>query len=235
MDINGFVKKLRMFLADPEGKIWDDVEINTLLNEALKQYCKDSGAFTGSFDFYPDKNGTYHYPDDYADFMIGWNTEDQEITPATARELFVRSCRDVSRTGEPEYIFDDLDSCGSFSLYPVPEAMQNRKDITITPDFGEISDSQYGVFAADAYGTTLSVDVFDFAGTIIYRRTGNFEEVKDYMAVICYALNLAYCADSEFANPELAAYWKNMYRSRIAVFGRVAHENTGRTVSGNFY
>jgi hypothetical protein len=81
----------------------------------------------------------------------------------------------------------------------------------------------------------LTVDSFDYAGTIYYRKLGWFEDVKDHMAVICYALYLAYNADSEFANAEIAAYWENMYRSRVAVFGRVVHNNTGHTVSGNFY
>jgi hypothetical protein len=233
MDKQGFVNKLRLFLADPDEKIWDEVELNTLIDEALKQYCKDSGAFTGSFDFYPDKNGKYQYPDDFADFMIGWNIRGQEITPTTARELFMRSYRNSNRTGEAQYIFDDLDSYGAFALYPEP--VQNAQSITITPAYGEIFDSGYGVFLDDSYGTTLTVDSFDYAGTIYYRKLGRFEDVKDYMAVICYALYLAYNADSEFANAEIAAYWRNMYRTRIAVFGRVIHDNTGHTVSGNFY
>lgn len=233
MDKTGYVNKLRLFLADPGAKIWDDVELNTLLDEALKQYCKDSGAFTGSFDFHPDSEGKYHYPEDFADFMIGWNTAGQEITPASARELFMRSQRNANPTGEAEYIFDDRDLYGNFSLYPVPK--QNSQNITITPANGEIFDNSYGVFLTDGYGTTFSVDRFDYAGTVYYRKTGRFEDVKDYMAVICYALYLSYNVDSEFANAELAAYWKNMYKSRLAVFGRVVHNNTGRTVSVNFY
>lgn len=235
MDKQGFLKKFRMFLADADGKIWDDVELNTLLDEALKQYCKDSGCFTGSFDFGPDETGVYHYPDDFAKFMIGWNRAGQEITQSTGRELFVRANRDASRAGDAEYIFDDLDSSGNFSLYPVPENMQNRQNITITPDHGEIFDSDYGVFVTDEYGTTLSIDSFSFAGTIYYRKVCGFEDIRDHMAVICYALNLAYKADSEFGSSELAAYWENMYRQRLAVFGRVKHDNTGRVMSGNFY
>lgn len=233
MDKTGYVNKLRLFLSDPEGHIWDEVELNTILDEALKQYCKDSGAFTGRFDFYPDSDGKYHYPEDYSGFMIGWNKVGHEITPATARELFTRSHRNANRTGEAEYIFDDRDLCGNFSLYPSPE--QNSRSITVTPENGEIFDNSYGVFLTDGYGTTLSVDSFDFAGTVYYRKTGRFEDVKDYMAVICYALYLSYNIDSEFANAELAIYWKNMYKSRLAVFGRVVHNNTGRTVSGNFF
>jgi hypothetical protein len=235
MDKQGFVNKLRLFLADPEGKIWNNAELDMLLDEALKQYCKDSGAFTGIFDFYPDDDGIYRYPDDYAGFMIGWNSDGKEITQATARELFFRSGKDMSKTGKPEYIFDDFSSYGDFSLYPVPENLQNRINISITPAFGEIIDDDYGVYLNDDYGTTLSVEEFTFTGNIVYRKVGRFEDVKDHMAIIYYALSLAYCADSEFANAELASYWQNMYRSRIAAFSRVKHDNSGRSIKGNFY
>lgn len=235
MDKAGFLKKLRLYLADPDGKIWDDIELYRILDDALKQYCYDSGAFVGSFDFCPDSAGVYHYPDDFSAFMIGWNSKGEEITPASARELFYRSGRDAYRFGDAEYIYDDLVSQGEFALYPTPPDMQNRKTISISSNYGEIMNSEFGVFVADEYGTTLSVDNFDFAGTVFYRKNGNFEDVKDYMAVICFALNLAYCADSDFANSETAAFWKNMYKSRLAVFGRVLHNNSGKVVSGQFY
>lgn len=235
MDKAGYLKKLRLFLADPDGKIWDDNELFALLDEALKQYFIDSGAMTGEFDFFPDKDGVYHYPDDFGAFMIGWNRNGTEITQATARDLFFRSRRDSDAEGEPEYIYDDLSSYGDFSLYPLPPEMQNTKSISITPAYGEIIDDAYGVFITDDYGTTLTIDSFDFSGTVYYRKTGRYEDVKDYMAVICYALNLAYCADSDLANADLAAYWKNMYKARLGVFDRVAHNNTGRTVTENFY
>jgi hypothetical protein len=235
MDKAGYLKKLRLFLADHESKIWDDSELYTLLDEALKKYCIDSGAVTGEFDFSPDENGVFHYPDDFGKFMIGWNKDGYEINQATARELFVSSCRDSSRSGNAEYIFDDLSNYGEFALYPSPAEMQNAQSITVTPDFGEIFDDSFGVYITDDYGTTLAIDRFEYAGVVFYRKIGNYEDIKDYMAVICYALYLAYNADSDFANPEISAYWKNMYKSRLAVFGRVAHNNTGRTVSENFF
>lgn len=235
MDKNGFLKKLRLFLADKDQKIWNDDELAVLLDEALMQYCIDSGCFTGSFDFGQDSNGVYHYPDDFASFMIGWNAQGQEITPATAKELFVRSYCDSKCTGEAEYIYDDLDSHGCFSLYPDPSKSHKRKDVTVTSPYGEISDNDYGVFLTEDYGTTLTVDVFDFAGRIFYRKIGKYENIKDYMAVIYYAMSLAYSVDSDLANAEMSAYWKKMYKTRLSVFGRIKHNNTGKTVSGNFF
>lgn len=235
MDKNGYLRKFRMFLADPDGKMWDDVELNTILDEALEQYCFDSGAFTGNFDFSPDKNGVYHFPDDYSGFMIGWNSRGEEIERSTAKELFARSMRNANRTGEVQFIYDDVSSSGEFSVYPVPENMQNSAEITITPDYGEITDTAYGVFIDNDYGITLDVGVFDHAGTVYYRKAGTFEEVKDYMSIIFYAMSLAYRADSEFGNAELSDHWLGVYKNRIASFGRILHNNTGKAVSVNFY
>ncbi len=235
MDKKGYLSKLRFFLADTEGKMWDDTELFTLLDDALRKYCFDSGSFVGQFDFFPDKDGVYHYPDDFCSFMIGWNDDGREILQGTGRELFVRSYRDASRQGKVEYVFDDLDSYGAFSLFPLPADGQNAKTVSIAPDYGEIIGSEYGVYATSDYGLTLSVTAFDHAGTFFYHRMGTFEEVKDYMAVICYALFLAYNADSDFANPDIAAYWKRMYKSRLGATGRVVYHNAGRNVAGNFF
>lgn len=232
MDKKQFLDKLRSFIADPQGKIWDDVELYSFLDEALKQYSIDSGAFVGSFDFFPDKNGVYHFPEDFGHFMIGWNNNSQEIfqSCSTARKVAFAPV-----TGQVKYIYDDLVSHGDFSVKPLPADNQNLCDITITPDMGEIFDSEYGVFEDDDYGTTLHVDIFDSAGTVFYSKIGNYEDVKDYMAIIAFALYLASCADSEFVDPARGEFWKNIYKSRLAVWGRVKHNNSGRQRAGNFF
>lgn len=235
MDKFGFLKKLRMFLADPAGKIWGDDELLMYLEEALYKYCKDAQLFTGSFDFYPDAEGKYHYPDDFVSFMTGWNTRGDEITESSASELFYRKNCDINRTGEVRYIYNDLESYGSFMLYPVPADKQNRHDITLSAFLGEVVDEGFGVFVDEEYGTTLSVDIFNFAGTVFYRKTGTFEDIKDHMSVIYCAMSLAYAADSEFGNSDSAAYWNNVYKKRIAFSGNVIHDNSGRGTAVNYY
>lgn len=222
-----------MFLADPEGKIWDSDELNHYLDEALKQYCIDSGSFSSSFDFYPDPSGTYNYPENYASFMIGWDQNGNEITPTTAKNLYKFTCRNANRRGDARYIYDDLDSYGSFSLHPLPE--QHQKNITVTPEYGEILDFDHGVFDNGDYGTTLSVISFVYAGTICYRKIGRYEDIKDYMAVISYALNLAYSNDSELSNSDNADFWKTMYKKRVATFSRLVCNSSGKKMVSNFY
>lgn len=239
MDKAGFLRKLRLFLADPDGKVWDDIELNTFLDEALKKYCIDSGCLVGEFPIAHDENGIYHYPKNFCKFMIGWNIYGEEIIPSNARELFIRSNNDSRRRGKIEYIYNDLSSHGDFSLYPNPIKIYNpeRINIPFSPDYGEILDNEYGVYLVADYGTTLTITTpnIEYAGTIYYYKTGNYEDVKDYMAVICYALHLAYNADSDFANPDLAVYWKDIYNKRLGVLGRILHNNTGREVTVNFY
>jgi hypothetical protein len=236
MKKNEYIKKMRLFLADPDGRIWNDNEISILLEQSLKQYCIDSGAFTGRFDFCPDMNGIYHYPDDFGCFVIGWNEDNKEIIPATAFELFSSKNKNINFSGKVGYIYDDQSNYGDFEIYPLPPNKQNIQEMNIEPVYGEIIDSSCGVYMhGDAYGVTVSGAFFDFAGEIYYRKIGNFEDVKDYMAVIYYALSLAYNTDAELANPENAAFWKTQYQNRINAFGKIFYQNTGIKTSLNFY
>jgi hypothetical protein len=225
--------QLRLFLADPIGKIWDDELLNDILNDALKQYCIDTGCLTGRFDFYPDKDGQYNYPDNFASFISGWNKAGKQILPTTAAELFSRQHRKEQLAGDAQYIYDDQKQYGQFELYPCPT--QQVSDVTIDGNFGEISDSEYGVFLNEDYGTTISMISFDYAGEIFYNRIGDFEEIKDYFGVICYALYLAYNTDMDMGNADNAAIWKARYLSRLSGYYAIKQNNTGITRTSNFY
>jgi hypothetical protein len=233
MEQQDILARLRLFLADPMGKIWKDDILLNFLNEALKQYCIDTGCFTGRFDFFPTAAGEYEFPEDFAAFMAGWNSAGQEISPTTATELFHRQCRNANRTGAAEFIYDDQNQYGKFELYPLPE--QHVENVTIDGFFGEINDGQYGVFLTDDFGVTFTVTSFDFAGEIIYSRIGKIGEIKDYFALICYACHLAYNSDLDMGNAETAAAWLERYRSRINHFSTVEQINAGECRSSNYF
>lgn len=235
MQRNDYIKKVRMFLADSQGVIWDDVEINDFLDEGLKQYCIDSGEFVGRFDFYPNNNKSYDYPDDFATFMIGWNKNGTEITQCSATELIQKQNKNIYKIGDIEYIYDDLSTYGEFNLYPDISQIQNVQQINITTPYGEIFDTSYGVFINEDYGTTLSIITFDFAGDIYYHKIGNLEDVKDYMAIIYYVLSLAYNTDSDLANADTAQFWKRQYKNRINAFCRITYQNIGKQTNINFF
>ena len=234
MDKQGFIEKLRMYLADAEGKIWDDVELDRILEDALEQYSIDSGFFVGSFDFYPDAEGNFNYPNDGRNFMIGWNKKGDEITATSGKELFSKMEKRYS-SGDAKYIYDDRSTLGQFKLLPDPGVSQNVQNITITPAYGEVMDDDFGVGISEDYGLTLTIDSFDYAGVIYYRKKGRFEDVRDHMAIIFYALSCAFKADSQFANPANAEFWRKQYQMRVANGKKVVFRNSGNTVETNFF
>jgi hypothetical protein len=233
MNKSEMLSLLRFYLADPIGKIWNDDLLNDILDQALEQYSIDSGAFTGRFDFFPDENGIYHYPEDFVSFLIGWSPSGKEITPGSAAELFRRQGFKLNKKGEPQNIFDDQSNKGNFELYPCPE--QNTVTMDFEPFYGEILNELYGVFADENYGITATLTEFDFAGDIFYRRKGKFEEVKDHNAVIYYALFLAYNSDTDMSNADNSAIWRERYIDRINRFSAIGYHNSGTTRTANFY
>lgn len=235
MDKAQIFEQLRMFLADPGGKLWPDEQLNDFLDQALIQYCKDAGCFTGKFNFHPDTMGIYHYPDDYVSYMIGWNERGKEIAPATGETIFDRKKRNAHRTGHPDYIYEDYDSSGCFSVYPVPADNQNVKPIMINGNYGEINNNDYGVFVSAGYGCTASVTSFDFSGTVYYRRVADFSKVKDYMALVCYAAYLAYNTDTDFGNADAAVFWRSRYEKRLSFFSAIEHYNNGKIYTEIYY
>ena len=235
MEQNDYLKILRRYLADPEGHIWDDLWLLNLLDEGVKEYSIDSGAFIGSMAFFPDENGSYVYPDDFGGFLIGWNKESRLIQPTTADELFEKKYFSVPCTGDAKYIYDTHVTDGEFSLYPDPAEDQKVERWKFTSQYGEVSDSAYGVFLTEDYGTTLQADSFEYAGDIFYKRIGKYSEIKDYMAVICYALHLAYNSDADFGNAEKSYSWRKQYETRVAVFSSVMLANVGKMKTTTFY
>lgn len=235
MDKAQIIEQLRMFLADPAGKLWPDKQLNDFLDQALIQYCKDSGCFTGKFNFHPDVSGVYHYPDDFVSYMIGWNGDGTEIDPATGNTMFNRQSRNALRSGQPDYIYEDHDSAGCFSVYPLPPDNQHVTAIVINGNYGEIHNNNFGVYISAGYGCTASVTSFDFSGMIYYRRVADFQKVKDYMALVCYAAYLAYNTDSDFGNADAALFWRKRYESRLSFFSAIEHYNNGKINTELYY
>lgn len=235
MNKQEFTDKLRLYLADADSKIWQDSELGEFLDEALKQYCTDACVFTGVFKFLPDENGNYFFPSDWLGFKAAWNEKSDTLTPATGRELFYLMQNSSNTAGSAQYIYDDQCDNGGFSLYPKPPDNQNVKSLIADKSFGEVFSGDFGVFLSNDFGTTLSLSSFNYSGEIYYIKLGTFEEITDYMAVIYYALSIAYSTDTELANADTAEFWKRMYRERLNAFSRIVYNNTGNTAAGNFF
>lgn len=235
MNKESLLELLRLFLADPEGKIWKDTQLADYLEEARRQYCADSGAFSERFDFIPDDNGDYLFPEDYAGFMIGWNAQGNEVQEASGREIFKRRFESSQRTGAPQFIIDDQSSEGYFKLHPAPADKQSLVHADFDQAFGEVMEGGSGVLLESGYGTTLDVIFYEFAGDAYYCKVAEFEDIADHMALVYYAMSLAYNTDSDMGNAETAAAWLQRYNYRVAALSAIRHTNTGMTRTANYY
>lgn len=235
MNVGQLIDKMFFFLADPQGKMWREIEIQQLLENAAKQYSIDSCAYIGKFDLMPDAEGNYIYPEDFAGFLIGWNKSGKEIRPATSVELFEKQHTVSIKKGDPVYLYDNIVSAGEYRLVPIPPANQNMTVASISPFWGEIYSNEFGVFADLGYGVSLTITEYDFAGEIFYYRYAKLEEIQDYMAVIYYALYLAYSNDSDFANSKQAGIYWQRYRSRVAAFDRVKASDIGIAEQNKYF
>lgn len=235
MNLTQLIDKMFLFLADPQRKLWSDVEVRGLLEDAIKQYSKDSCAFIGRFDLMPDVNGKYIYPEDFAGFMIGWNKSGKEILPTTSIELFERQYGSNIKKGDPIYLYDNIVSQGEYKIKPIPANNQNVEAADITPFWGEIMQNDFGVFEDQGWGVVTELTEYEFAGDVYYYRYADCEEIQDYMAVIFYALYLAYSNDSDFANAKQADIYLRRYRMRIAAFNRIKVGSNGKETQNKYF
>lgn len=230
-----FINKLRMYLADKESRIWSDDELNHFIDEAIKKYSADSKAFTAHVDFAPDKNGRYVLPDDCAGIMVSWNDKGETIIPSSGNEIYLRSMKNACNQGSAEYIFNDYSNHNGIAFSPDPAESQDVVIYKHDSASGEVVTDEYGVLLDNQYGVSTEIKSFNYAGVIYYNRTARCEEIRDYMAVIYYALSLAYSVDTELSNQETALFWQTQYQQRVCAFGRILKLNSGTSSTGNFY
>jgi hypothetical protein len=218
-----------MFLADPQQLIWSDEDLQRFIIAALKQYSIDSGFFCNTFSFAPDLNGIYSLPDDYCNYLAGWNSSGKEVTVSQNA-----MCLPLSE-GVPRFMFCGLSSGGDYMLNPAPKNMQNLK-ITVSSDiYGELEDLEFGVFDDGQWGVSEYIAEYDFVGDAVYTRLGNIEEIKDYMPIVYYSMYLAYSGDYDFSNAEAAQNSLIRYKQRMAAYDSVKKDLHGTLNTQHFY
>lgn len=222
------INKVRELLRDTQKKMWSDDELYLMLDAAVNQYSEDSGIFCGIFNIKPDINEKFNYPDDYIHFLYGWNDKGDSISPASIDDIW-----DINMRGDIRYIYDDASSKGQYEIYPL-------KNITVIHDnlsaeYG-VYNYGYGVLVKPFdYGLAFSVCGYNFAGDILYCRKAKVEEISDYTALIYKILELANLTDSEFADVNMATFFRNNYNARLARFKQNKHKTTGYYKTGIFY
>lgn len=234
MDRKNFISMVRNYLYDTSEMVWKDDELSQMIDKAVKAYSEDTIFFHSIAAFVPDTDGRYHYPDDFICFNAGWNSEGIQIKASSEKELEYFFSDPLDMNGVPSFIYDDISDRRKFRLCPDPAAIQDAQHIIF--DYGIREDDDYGTEnSSGKYGVVLSVTSFQFVGDMMYSRYADFEEIKDYTALIYHVLFQAFDTDSEFSSPDKAAYYKEMYKKRVAMFNQVKNKNNGSTFVNKFF
>ena len=234
MDKRNFLLMVRNYLYDTSSLVWNDSELLQMTENAVKAYSEDTKFFHSQADFVPEKDGTYIYPDDFICFNAGWNSESISVKAISSYELEYYFPDPMNIKGCPEFIYDDISDKKHFRLCPDPAGMQNMSEEVY--DYGILQDGDYGTESnSGRYGVVYSVVNYEFVGDMMYSRYASFEEIHDYVALIYHVLFQAFDTDAEFSDHSKAAYYKSMYKSRVAMFNQVKYKHNGRSAANHFF
>ena len=231
-----YIKLIRAFLHDPDGKVFDDDELTGMLNTAAEAYCKDTGLYRGTFSFLVNEDGTGKAPDDYIEFVAGWNQEGRHIEMISSDELREQYGPYLSVKGTAQFIYEDFDSIGGFRLCPNPYDFQNLVLYVPASPYGIMIFSGYGTPAVrDGYGIPIAMRKHDSVGDASYVRSVGAEQIHDYMAVAYHAAYQAYTIDSDFQDLNKAQLYYSQYRGRVARTAQITHTSPRIRREGKFY
>jgi len=231
-----YLLRIREYLHDPEGKIWDDDELTKMLVQAAETYSKDTGIFRGRLLFMVNSDGVCMVPKNFLALVAGWNSLGSHIEAIPASELsrFYGNFSVVE--GEAEFCYEDLDSIGEMRLCPNPHKTQDARYYYPNSSFGIPSISSYGIPAyGQDYGIPLVVNKFTPCGDAVYIRAEEFEKIPDYMALIYHVVYQAYTIDSDFQNGSKGALYHSQYKRRIARFGQMKASVSSVKNGGKYY
>lgn len=230
-----YLLRIREYLHDPEGKIWNDDELTKMLVQSAKTYSKDTGIFRGRFSIMVNSEGSFRLPKDFVAFVAGWNPNGKHINAIPVTEVS-RYYGDFSSVeGDAEFCYEDFEDIGKARLCPNPYAKQDVKNYQ--PDsFGLIPLSGYGIpLHGQEYGLPTVIYKFNSCGDAVYIRTEEFERIPDYIALIYHVVYQAYTIDSDFQNTNKADLYYSQYKRRIAHFGQIKAMVSSVKNGGRYY
>lgn len=225
MEQNQLLSVVRRYLNDKSSLVWKDEELLRMIHTAVKCYSEDTGCFHGKFDFCPDANGFYSYPEDYICFQVGWNKEEHNVQAICSHELQRFYSDSLFVKGLPKFIFDDLDTNGQYRLCPNPIELQNIQiadsdygDVIISDpeicgtiikseiwkqssDYGIISD-EYGITSPGyAFGTILTITEYEFDGNygVIYNDEYGTEKEGAFYGVAISVIQYNFVGDAMYS------------------------------------
>lgn len=230
------IEKIRAYLRDTNGKIFEDSELSYMIDRAAEAYSADTGIFRSKFFFRVNSDGVCELPENYLKFLAAWNDNGEKICSIPIGEIARFYPDYYSIKGHPEFVYEDMDRIGCVRFCPNPYDFQNGISYTV-PGYGTpVLKHGYGIpDHAINYGIPISLHFFEETGDMVYIRKESAENISDYMALLFHVLYQAYNNDSDFHNADKAAFYRSQYRRRIARFGQMKPGNTSIRKQRNFY
>lgn len=234
------IELLRMYVGDPDKVVWGDEELDRLMQKAIEQYSADSLLYSGDVVFDVSEDGVGNLPDDFIGFDCGWNGDGGHVSvqsPRTAADTY--GDWTVAR-GAQSAIVDVGESL--YRLVPNPSDIRDR--FAVTSDdrngvFRFVSDEPsigfFGVTIEGGYGVEVFLSVGEDIGSMHYKRVARREEIFDEIALVVYAAHLAYLADTDLADANIAEFFRALYESRVRKMTRVRSLNHGPLRRGVFF
>lgn len=222
---------LRLLLQDETASKWSDTDLDTWLNEAQLTYVKKTGSLRQVMEIYPDaSSGEYLYPDNFLEFVYGYNYNNLPIIPSTYNNLAANlgdGFDDIE--GDPEYIFDDDADDNSYHLYPTPVVLLDGED-----GYSFSSDSEFGIIQTfdDSSGNAITVMGDDYGLIYSYGTGTNYG-----LTVLDYGITQSsdgFDFDSNFGliaeNLGTVSEWQEWFINSY-IFGDIMRASVGEVVN----
>ena len=236
MQTSEYIELIRAFLHDPEGKVFDDAELTNMLEDAAHEYCKDTALYRGTFSFLVDENGTCKAPEDYLEFVAGWNQDGRHVEAISTDELREQYGPYLQVKGTANFIFEDFENIGYLRLCPNPYDLQHLVLYVPANPYGIMLFSGYGTpRTRGGYGIPVIIREHDNIGDASYVRSVAPESVHDYMALVYHAVYQAYGIDSDFQDLDKAQLYYSQYRGRVAKTGQIMQSYSRVRQEGKFF
>lgn len=236
MNRRELIRRIREYLHDPEGKIWDNAELERMLDRAAESYSADTGIYRVPIKILVDEDGGCELPEKYLGLVALWNGSGYPVEKVSANELKRFYGFYTKTEGEAEYVYEDLDSIGRVRFCPNPYKKQNIREYVPFYPYGIPYLTHRGIPSrTTGYGIPHKILKFDTVVDGCYIRAEKAEKIQDHRALIYHVLWQAYHADSDFSDSGKAALYQGQYRARISRFRQMKGPNTTVRKRVKFY
>lgn len=210
-----YLERIREYLRDIKGQIWEDAELLRMLDRAAYAYSADTGSFRGTRPFRVDADGVFRVPADHIAVIAAWNGRHCRMEPASAGDARRAWGEYTAVEGDARFLYDTLSGFGTVRLCPNPWKKQDLK-IFATASYGLPVTARYGVPSrGTGYGIPVRMYRFRHIGDMVYARSEDAERIADHAALICHVLFQAFSVDGEFQDADKAALYEQEYRRRV--------------------